>query len=70
MERNLYLHNIAVEADGVIEKIDFSDAEMLILPGGPTKLADCSALCDLLVEHNKANKLRAAICAAPSGLGK
>lgn len=26
-------HNIAVEADGLIERIDFSDAEMLILPG-------------------------------------
>ena len=63
-------HNIAVEADGVIERIDFSDAEMLILPGGQTKLGECSALCDLLVEHNKADKMIAAICAAPSVLGK
>ena len=53
-------HNIAVEADGQIERIDFSDAEMLILPGGQTKLGECSALCDLLVEHNKAGKLIAA----------
>ena len=63
-------HNIAVEADGLIDKIDFSDAEMLILPGGPTKLGDCSALCELLVEHNKAEKPIAAICAAPSVLGR
>ena len=63
-------HNIAVEADGLMEKIDFSDAEMLILPGGPSKLGDCSALCELLVEHNKADKPIAAICAAPSILGK
>ena len=63
-------HNIAVEADGLMEKIDFSDAEMLILPGGQTKLGDCSALCELLIEHNKAGKLIAAICAAPTVLGK
>ena len=63
-------HNIAVEADGLIDKIDFSDAEMLILPGGQTKLGDCSALCELLVEHNKAEKPIAAICAAPSVLGR
>ena len=63
-------HNIAVEADGLIERIDFSDAEMLILPGGQTKLGECSALRDLLIEHNKADKLIAAICAAPAVLGK
>ena len=63
-------HNIAVAADGLLDKIDFSDAEMLILPGGQTKLGEYSALCDLLVEHNKADKLIAAICAAPSVLGK
>ena len=63
-------HNIAVEADGLIEKIDFSDAEMLILPGGQTKLGECSALCELPVEHNKADKLIAAICAAPTVLAK
>ena len=43
---------------------------MLILPGGQTKLGECSALCELLVEHNKANKLIAAICAAPTVLAK
>lgn len=63
-------HNIAIEADGLIENIDFSDAEMLILPGGATKLDDCHALCDLLLQHNEAGKLIAAICAAPSVLGK
>ncbi len=63
-------HNIAVEADGLMEKIDFSDAEMLILPGGQTKLGECSALCELLIEHNKADKLIAAICAAPTVLAK
>ena len=63
-------HNIAVEADGLMEKIDFSDAEMLILPGGQTKLGECSALCELLIEHNKADKMIAAICATPTVLAK
>lgn len=63
-------HNIAVEADGLIEDIDFSDAETLILPGGATKLGECRALCDLLIDHNAADKQIAAICAAPSVLGK
>ena len=63
-------HNIAVEADGIIEDIDFSDAQTLILPGGATKLGECDALCELLKNHNAENKLIAAICAAPSVLGK
>jgi len=63
-------HNIAVQADGLIDDIDFSDAEMLILPGGPTHLDANSVLCELLVNHNAENKLIAAICAAPSVLGK
>ena len=69
-EMVLGAHNIAIEADGLINDIDFNDAEMLILPGGATHLDKCSALCELLVEHNKAGKLIAAICAAPSVLGK
>lgn len=63
-------HNIAVEADGLMDAIDFSDAEMLILPGGQSHLGDCAALCDLLKEHNAQNKLIAAICAAPTVLAK
>ena len=50
--------------------LDFSDAEMLILPGGATKLHECQPLCDLLVAHNNQDKLIAAICAAPSVLGR
>lgn len=63
-------HNVAVQADGLIADIDFSDAEMLILPGGPSHLDQCSALCELLKEHNSHDGLIAAICAAPSVLGK
>ena len=63
-------HNIAVKADILFADADFSDAEMLILPGGATKLHECQALCDLLVAHNQQDKLIAAICAAPSVLGR
>ena len=63
-------HTIAVKADALMANVDFSDAEMLILPGGATKLHECPALCDLLVAHNEQDKLIAAICAAPSVLGR
>ncbi|MBR6354884.1 MAG: DJ-1/PfpI family protein [Paludibacteraceae bacterium] len=63
-------HNVAIQADARIEDVDFSDAETLILPGGQTHLDASVALCELLRKHNKENKLIAAICAAPSVLGK
>ena len=63
-------HNIPVQADGLMDDIDFSDAEILILPGGQSHLDASLALCDLLRKHNEENKLIAAICAAPSVLGK
>ena len=69
-ETVLGAHNIAVKADELFADVDFADAEMLILPGGATKLYDCKPLCDLLVAHNNEEKLIAAICAAPSVLGR
>lgn len=63
-------HNVAVEADGLMDDIDFSDAVMLILPGGQTNLIEHANLCELLVAHNEADKLIAAICYAPSVLGQ
>ena len=62
-------HNISIKADVLFSQADFSGAEMLILPGGATKLIDCQPLCDLLVKHNGQEKMIAAICAAPSVLG-
>jgi 4-methyl-5(b-hydroxyethyl)-thiazole monophosphate biosynthesis len=63
-------HNIVVKADKLFAAVDFLDAEMLILPGGATKLHECQPLCDLLLAHNAQDKLIAAICAAPSVLGR
>ena len=63
-------HGIAVQADRLMQDVDFADALMLILPGGATKLGECKPLCDLLLSHNAAGKPIAAICAAPSVLGE
>ena len=70
VESVLGAHNISVKADKLFAEADFADAEMLILPGGATKLHEYKPLCDLLVAHNASEKLIAAICAAPSVLGR
>jgi 4-methyl-5(b-hydroxyethyl)-thiazole monophosphate biosynthesis len=70
VESVLGAHNIAVKAEKLFAEVDFADAEMLILPGGATKLHECQPLCDLLAAHNAQDKLIAAICAAPSVLGR
>jgi 4-methyl-5(b-hydroxyethyl)-thiazole monophosphate biosynthesis len=62
--------NIPVKADVLFSDVDFSDADMLILPGGATNLIERQPLCELLVSHNQQDKLISAICAAPSVLGR
>ena len=49
-------HQIEVKADCCIADCDFSDAGMLILPGGATHLDKCQPLCDLLLKHNEQGK--------------
>lgn len=63
-------HDIPVQADKLFAQVDFTDAEMLILPGGATNLIEHKCLCDLLVKHNLEGKQLAAICAAPAVLGQ
>lgn len=65
-------HQIAVEADALYNELDYSNAEMLVLPGGMpgTKyLGEHKELVQLLKDTHKQNKNIAAICAAPSVLG-
>lgn len=64
--------DIPVQADDLFCNTDFSDAEILILPGGPGAPAMIrhKELCKLLKEFAAAGKPVAAICAAPSVLGK
>ena len=70
VESVLGAHNIEVKADQLFQKVDFADAEMLILPGGATNLYACKPLCELLLQHDEQGKLIAAICAAPAVLGQ
>lgn len=60
-------HSIPVLADCTIAEIE-EEAEMLVLPGGlpgATNLDECEPLRAMIMEHYKAGKPLAAICAAP-----
>lgn len=65
-------HQIPVTADSCIKETDFSEAELLVLPGGMpgTKyLGECRPLTELLLQFFREGRKVAAICAAPSVLG-
>ena len=65
-------HNLAIKADKLFAEVDFSDSEMLVLPGGlpgADNLQNYKPLTDLLREKNAANEKIGAICAAPKVLG-
>lgn len=66
-------HNIVILADKVFSEVDFSDAEMLILPGGmpgTNNLNNFKPLLEILKKHYSENKPIAAICAAPLIFGQ
>lgn len=66
-------HGIKICADVMFEDIDFSNGEMLFLPGGmPGKinLQEYEPLGKLLQDFNSEGKKIAAICAAPGILGR
>ena len=66
-------HGIKVTADSMFEDVDFSDADLLILPGGmpgTLNLGNHEGLCTLLKKHYEEGKKIAAICAAPSVFGQ
>lgn len=65
-------HNIRIQADYEFSEVDFSDADVLFLPGGmpgTRNLAAHEGLCSELLKANQAGKRLAAICAGPSVLG-
>ncbi len=65
-------HNIPVTADTTFNKADFSDIDVLVLPGGmpgAKNLKEHEGLRKLLKEFNSNKKHIAAICAAPMVLG-
>lgn len=66
-------HNIKLYADKNIGDINFEEGDCIFLPGGmpgTTNLASCDILMEQVVKYDKEGKLLAAICAAPSILGK
>ncbi|MDF2486320.1 MAG: hypothetical protein K0R46_2488 [Herbinix sp.] len=65
-------HQITTVADALFEELDYSDADMLVLPGGmpgTKNLQEHKGLDHLLREAAYNNKRLAAICAAPRVLG-
>ncbi len=66
-------HGVTVKSDCLFSAKDFADADMLVLPGGmpgTKNLGEHAGLCALLKQFNADGKYLAAICAAPSVLGK
>ena len=63
-------HKVMVTADAVIEDVDFSMADLIVLPGGRVgteNLAACSLVTEKCSEFaGREDKIIAAICAAPS----
>lgn len=65
-------HNITVLADKLFADCDFSDADVIFLPGGmpgTKKLEAHEGICRLIDKAFAEEKYIAAICAAPSILG-
>lgn len=64
---------VTVKMDQIIEEVNFEEIEMLVLPGGipgVDHLESSSCLMAQLKAFKENNKWLAAICAAPSILGK
>ena len=62
-------HNVQIVADEMIEDCDFSDADLLFLPGGmpgATNLYEHEGVRQAVLSQAKAGKKVAAICAAPA----
>lgn len=61
-------HQVKIEADAVIAETDFSDGDVIFLPGGlpgAENLSDCPALIQAIRQNLTEGRRVAAICAAP-----
>ena len=66
-------HQIDVQADCLFEEMDFSESDMLVLPGGmpgTRNLMNHKGLQELLRAYHEKGRYIAAICAAPSVFGR
>lgn len=62
-------HQVLIQADAAIGEVDFSDADVIFLPGGipgAPNLSNCEPLIAALQAQLSAGKRVAAICAAPA----
>jgi 4-methyl-5(b-hydroxyethyl)-thiazole monophosphate biosynthesis len=62
-------HRVQIMADAMFEDCDFSDADLLMLPGGmpgASNLYEHEGVCQAVLAQAKAGKRVAAICAAPA----
>ncbi|MBR4565368.1 MAG: DJ-1/PfpI family protein [Prevotella sp.] len=62
-------HNVQIVADAMFDDCDFSDADLLFLPGGmpgATNLYEHEGVRQTVLTQAKAGKKVAAICAAPA----
>ena len=65
-------HKVPIQADMVFCQVDFSQVDLIVLPGGlpgSTNLDACKPLCQAIKKHTEEGKPVAAICAAPLVLG-
>lgn len=66
-------HGIVVVADKLFQEVNFTEADMLILPGGlpgTTNLGKYIPLVEQLKKFHTEKKMLGAICAAPGVLGE
>ena len=65
-------HGVGIASDLMLSEVDFSQAEMLVLPGGlpgSTNLDACKPLTEAIKRHFESGGPIAAICAAPLVFG-
>ena len=61
-------HKVHITADALAEEVDYSDVDLVVLPGGIPGTPNHKTVTDTCIAFAKAGKKVAAICAAPSVL--
>jgi 4-methyl-5(b-hydroxyethyl)-thiazole monophosphate biosynthesis len=63
-------HQIAIESDALLDSVNVDHFDALVLPGGPAAktLREEPRVLELIRRAGRANKLVAAVCAAPTAL--